>query len=577
MSNFYRDNPDILFHMKQMDFSRIVELKEDGFAEKDQYPEAPVDVADAVDNYDRVLDIVGEIAGDFVAPRAREVDETGARYEDGEVIYAPGTLEALDRLKKAELMGFTLPRKYGGLNLPKTIYSVAIELISRADASLMNIFGLQEISDTINKFASEEQKQRFLPRFSSGEVMGAMALTEPDAGSDLQSVRLKAVEKSNGKWLLYGVKRFITNGCADVSLVMARSEEGTTGGRGISLFIYERDENLKIRRIERKLGIHGSPTCELQFNNAEAELLGKRKMGLIKYTMSLMNGARLGVAAQALGIAEAAYREAARYAKDRVQFKKPIRNFTAVYEMLTDMKVHIEATRSLLYETSRIVDIKEGIEEKIEKYPDRAPDLKNDNKRYNKLAALFTPIVKAFASEMANKVCDDAIQIHGGVGFTCEFDVERLYRDVRITNIYEGTTQLQVVAAMGGVMGGVVFERLNTYEGDYDFSVIPDLFARAQKLRTHLETAVSHVKQQADSTFQEYHARRLVEMATDAIVSYLVCIDALASERKQKVARIYVNRATYRVQAALDHILSGDRSIIEFQQDVLEENAGIAD
>ena len=577
MSNFYRDNPDILFHMKQMDFSRIVELKEDGFAEKDQYPEAPVDVADAVDNYDRVLDIVGEIAGDFVAPRAREVDETGARYEDGEVIYAPGTLEALDRLKKAELMGFTLPRKYGGLNLPKTIYSVAIELISRADASLMNIFGLQEISDTINKFASEEQKQRFLPRFSSGEVMGAMALTEPDAGSDLQSVRLKAVEKSNGKWLLNGVKRFITNGCADVSLVMARSEEGTTGGRGISLFIYERDENLKIRRIERKLGIHGSPTCELQFNNAEAELLGKRKMGLIKYTMSLMNGARLGVAAQALGIAEAAYREAARYAKDRVQFKKPIRNFTAVYEMLTDMKVHIEATRSLLYETSRIVDIKEGIEEKIEKYPDRAPDLKNDNKRYNKLAALFTPIVKAFASEMANKVCDDAIQIHGGVGFTCEFDVERLYRDVRITNIYEGTTQLQVVAAMGGVMGGVVFERLNTYEGDYDFSVIPDLFARAQKLRTHLETAVSHVKQQADSTFQEYHARRLVEMATDAIVSYLVCIDALASERKQKVARIYVNRATYRVQAALDHILSGDRSVIEFQQDVLEETAGVAD
>jgi len=577
VSNFYRDNPDILFHMKQMDFSRIVELKEDGFAEKDQYPEAPVDVADAVDNYDRVLDIVGEIAGDFVAPRAREVDETGARYEDGEVIYAPGTLEALDRLKKAELMGFTLPRKYGGLNLPKTIYSVAIELISRADASLMNIFGLQEISDTINKFASEEQKQRFLPRFSSGEVMGAMALTEPDAGSDLQSVRLKAVEKSNGKWLLYGVKRFITNGCADVSLVMARSEEGTTGGRGISLFIYERDENLKIRRIERKLGIHGSPTCELQFNNAEAELLGKRKMGLIKYTMSLMNGARLGVAAQALGIAEAAYREAARYAKDRVQFKKPIRNFTAVYEILTDMKVQIEATRSLLYETSRIVDIKEGIEEKIEKYPDRAPDLKNDNKRYNKLAALFTPIVKAFASEMANKVCDDAIQIHGGVGFTCEFDVERLYRDVRITNIYEGTTQLQVVAAMGGVMGGVVFERLNTYEGDYDFSVIPDLFARAQKLRTHLETAVSHVKQQADSTFQEYHARRLVEMATDAIVSYLVCIDALASERKQKVARIYVNRATYRVQAALDHILSGDRSIIEFQQDVPEGTAGVAD
>jgi len=568
--NFYRDNPDILFHLKHLDWSRIVELKEDGFAEKGEYPEAPEDVADAVDNYRRVLDIIGDIAGDFVAPRAREVDETGARYEDGEVIYAPGTLESIDRLKKAELMGFSLPRKYGGLNLPKTVYSAAIELISRADASLMNIFGLQEISDTINKFGSEDQKQRLLPRFSSGEVMGSMALTEPDAGSDLQTVMLKAVEQSNGKWLLNGVKRFITNGCADISLVMARSEEGTVGARGISLFIYQRDKNMKIRRIEHKLGIHGSPTCELQFNDAEAELLGRRKLGLIKYTMSLMNGARLGVAAQALGIAEAAYREASKYARDRVQFKKPIRNFTAVYEMLTEMQVNIEAARSLLCETSRIVDIKEGVEDKIEKYPDRASDLKNDNKLYNKLATLCTPIVKAFASEMANKVCYDAIQIHAGVGFTCEFDVERLYRDVRITNIYEGTTQLQVVAAIGGVVGGVVSERLNTYEEDYDFSAIPELFAMAKKLRTHLEKAVSHVKEQGDSKFQEYHARRLVEMATDAIISYLLCIDALASERKQKVAKIFADRANNRVRSSLDHILSGDRSIIEFQSEIID-------
>ncbi len=570
MSNFYRDNPDILFHLKHMDLSRVVDLKEDGFADKDVYPEAPMDLADAMDNYERVLDIIGDIAGEFVAPRAREVDEVGARYQDGEVVYAPGTIEGLDRLKKAELMGFSMPRKYGGLNMPKTVYSAAIELISRADASLMNIFGLQEIADTINKFASEDQKKRFLPRFSSGEIMGAMALTEPDAGSDLQTVMLKAVDKGDGKWTLNGVKRFITNGCAEVSLVMARSEEGTTGGRGISLFIYERDENMKIRRIEHKLGIHGSPTCELQFNNAEAELLGRRKFGLIKYTMSLMNGARLGVAAQALGIAEAAYREAARYAKDRVQFKKPIRKFSAVYEILADMRVNIEAARTLLYETSRIVDIKEGIEERIETYPDRASDLKEDTKRYNRLAALFTPIIKAFASEMANKVCYEAIQIHGGVGFTCEFDVERLYRDVRITNIYEGTTQLQVVAAMGGVMGGVVSERLNTYENDHDFSPISDIFDMAQKLRTQLETAVSHVKAQGDATFQEYHARRLVDTAADTIMSYLLCIDALASERKQKIALIFIGRARHRVQSALDYILSDDRSIVDYQQDVIE-------
>ncbi len=577
MSNFYQDNPDIQFHLKRMDLSRIVEMREDGFSEKDQYPEAPVDLADAVDNYCRVIDIVGDISGNFVAPRARGVDEVGARYRDGEVIYAPGTLEAIDRLKQAELMGFTLPRKYGGLNLPKTLYSIATELISRGDASLMNIFGLQEISDTINKFATEEQKERYLPRFSSGEVMGSMALTEPDAGSDLQTVMLKAAETEDGKWQLSGVKRFITNGCANISLVMARSEAGTAGGRGISLFIYERDENMKIRRIETKLGIHGSPTCELQFDDAEAELLGKRKLGLIKYVMSLMNGARLGVAAQALGIAEAAYREAAKYAKDRIQFKKPIRNFTAVYEMLTDMRVNIEATRSLLYETSRIVDIKEGIDDIMVKDPDKAPELKADNKRYNRLAALFTPIVKAFASEMANKVCYDAIQIHGGVGFTCEFDVERFYRDVRITNIYEGTTQLQVVAAIGGVMGGVAAEQLKVYESEHDLASNPDLYGLAKTLRDNLDTAVSHVRKQKDASFQEYHAKRLVDMATDAITCYLVCIDALASERKEKVARIFADRAAHRVQSALNHILSGDRWIIDFNRDVIEGSAEKSD
>lgn len=570
MSNFYRDNSDILFHMKNMDLSRVVELKEDGFADKGKYPEAPEDVEDAVDNYDRVLDIVGEIAGGFVAPRAPEVDKVGARFENGEVIYAKGTLEALDRLKKADLMGFTLPRKYDGINIPKTVYSAAIEIISRADASLMNLFGLQEIADTIYKFGSEEQKMRILPLFCSGEVMGAMALTEPDAGSDLQSAMLKAEQKSDGKWYLNGVKRFITNGCADISLVMARSEEGTMGGRGISLFIYERDKNMKIRRIEHKLGIHGSPTCELQFNNAEAELLGKRKLGLIKYTLSLMNGARLGVAAQSVGIAEAAFREADSYAKDRVQFKKPIRDFTAVYEMLTDMKVNIEAARSLLYETSRIVDIKEGIEEKIDKHPESKSDLQDDLKRYTKFASLFTPIIKGYASEMANKVCYDAIQIHAGVGFTSEFDVERLYRDVRITNIYEGTTQLQVVAAIGGVIGGVIFERLNEYENDNDFAAVADSFKTAHQIRTHLEVAVSHIKKKNDSTYQEYHSLRLVDMATDTIISYLLCIDALKSDRKEKIAQLFISKAKHRVKSNLDYILSDDNCLVEFHKDIID-------
>ena len=353
MLNFYRDNNDILFHIKNMDFSKIVKIKEDNFAEKDLFPEAPQDVSDAVDNYDRTLEIVGEIAGAFIAPRAADVDKEGATFSDGEVYYAKGTLEAIDRLKKAELMGVTLPRCYGGLNIPKTIYSMMIEIVSRADAALMNIFGLQEIAETIYRFGNEDQKQRYLPRFCKGEVLGSMALTEPDAGSDLQAVALKAYQKGSGKWYLNGVKRFITNGCAEISLVMAHSEPEISGGRGISLFIYERDKNMRIRRIEEKLGIHGSPTCEMQFNDAPAELLGQRKFGLIKYTMSLMNGARLAVAAQAVGIAEAAYRDADNYAASRIQFGKPIRNILAVQEMLTDMRIAIEAGRTFLYETSR--------------------------------------------------------------------------------------------------------------------------------------------------------------------------------------------------------------------------------
>ncbi len=575
MTNFFTDNKDIQFHLKNMDLSRVADLKEDGFADAGEFPEAPADVAGVAENYQIVLDIVGEIAGDFVDPRSRDVDEEGATYKDGEVIYAKGTAESIDRLIKADLMGFTLPRRFNGINMPKTVYTIATEMISRADASLMNVFGLQEISDTISKFGSEDQKERYLPRFCSGEVMGAMDLTEPDAGSDLQAVMLKATETESGSWLLNGSKRFITNGCAEIGLIMARSEAGTKDGRGISLFIYERDANMKIRRIEHKLGIKGSPTCELQFNDAESELLGKRKMGLIKYTMSLMNGARLAVAAQGLGIAEAAYRKANQYATEREQFKKPIRQFSAVYEMLTDMKVSIEAGRSLLYDTARIVDIKEGIEDRIEWHPETKKELKADLSYYSKLAALFTPIAKAYNAEMSNKVCYDGIQIHGGVGFTTEFDAERHYRDARITNIYEGTTQLQVVAAIGGVIAGVASIRIAEYEEQNDFTAIPELIGKAKDLKAKLEEAVTFVKEKGDREYQDYHAGRLVGIATDAIISYLLCIDALQSDRKKKIAELFLSKAVIRVDASLKYILSDDLAVINLHKDVLEADEEI--
>jgi len=571
MVNFYRDNADILFHMENLDLSRVIDLKEDGFKDKDEFPYAPKDAADAVDNYDRVLEIVGEIAGEFAEPRAREVDEEGAQFADGQVTYPRGIRETIERINQADLAGFTMPRQYGGINMPITIFSAAIEMISRADASLMLVFGLQGLSDTIGKFGSEEQKQKYLPRFATGEVMGSMALTEPDSGSDLQSVAMRAHQDENGVWRLNGVKRFITNGCGDISLVMARTEEGSTSGRGLSLFIYERDQDMKVRRIEHKLGITGSPTCELQFTNARAELLGKRKLGLIKYTIYLMNGARLAVAAQSVGIAEAAYRKAYAYANDRAQFKQPIRNFAVIYEMLTEMKVAIEAARSLVYETSTIVDIKEGIEDRIENHPDRAADLKADFKRYTRFASLFTPLAKSSAAEMANKVAYDAIQIHAGVGFTKEFDVERHYRDARITNIYEGTTQLQAIAALGGIIAGVVSERLSEYEENYDLSQLGKLFKTAQKMRANLEMAISYIKDKSDSTFQEYHTGRLVNMTCDVIYAYLLCRDGLQAKRKVNIAKIFINKAQFRVKSTLDYILTNDHSIIDLHRQIIDE------
>ncbi|MEJ5284473.1 MAG: acyl-CoA dehydrogenase family protein [Brevinematia bacterium] len=569
MENFYRDNDDIQFHMKHMKLDRVIELVEDNFADKGKYPYAPVSKVDAIDGYDKILEVVGDIAANIIAPKASEVDEEGAHYENGEVRYAKGTQEALDALTKADLMGFTLPRKYGGLNCPVTIYSIAIEIVSRADAALMNLFGLQDIADTINKFGDEDQKMRYLPRFASGEVTGSMALTEPDAGSDLQAVMTKAYQDENGQWRLRGVKRFITNGCGHISLVLARSEEGTTDGRGLSMFIYEREKHMRIRRIENKLGIHGSPTCELQFNDAPAELCGKRKFGLIKYVMSLMNGARLAIAAQALGIAEAAYREAEKYAKERVQFKKAIKEMIPVTEMLANMKVKIEAGRTLLYETAIIVDIKNGLEHIIEKYPEREKDLKEELKKYTALAALFTPMVKAYNTEMGNQVCYDAIQIHGGTGFMKEFNVERHYRDVRITNIYEGTTQLQVVAAIGGIVKGVAIEKLNEY--DKEFSCISDssLHKFAKEMKDLTEKAIAYVREKDDPDYQEYHARRLVEMVTYTTIAYLMLRDACYSERKKDVAKYFMELYLPEVKARHDVVVNNTSTLLERKEEII--------
>ena len=573
MANFLLDNKDILFHLDHLDLERVIRLREDDFAEKDTYPHAPEDALDAVDSYRKLLSLVGEICGDELAPRAAAIDEEGVALEGGEVRYAAGTAEVLDLFAKADLMGFCLPRKYGGLNCPTTILTIAAELVSRADASFLN-FGLQQdIGETLNKFGSEEQKARVLPLLAKGTEGSAMILTEPDAGSDLQAVMLKATQDGAGNWKLNGVKRFITNGCGKFGLVLARSEEGSKGAGGLSFFLYERDDRMVIRRLEHKLGIHGSPTCELQFNDAPASLVGERRRGLIKYTMWLMNSARLGIAAQAVGIAEAAYRAAHKYANERVQFGIPIASLPAVYEMLTEMRVAIEAGRTLLYETARFVDLKEGLEHASELHPEKSAELRTELKKYSRLASLFTPLVKAYNTEMANKVTYDAIQIHGGTGYMKEFAVERHYRDARITNIYEGTTQLQVVAAIGGITSGAAVAVFDEYEGE-DYSHATALFQQVKKARNMTEKALVHLKGLEDEGLVSYHARRLVEMTTGVIQGYLLLRDAAHSaahdDRKLRVAEIFIHKMAVAVEMKMNFIVVGDQALIRNYQAVLE-------
>ena len=568
VENFFRDNEDIQFHLKHLDLNRIIDLYEDRFGERDQYPYAPKDRADARENYEKILEIIGEIAAEHLAPHAAEVDREGVAFKDGVVTYPKPIRDAMRVIAKADLMGIRLPREYGGLNVPATIMAMAAEVMCRAEGSFLN-FGLQQdIAETIAKFASAEQKAKYLPRLASGDVTSAMILTEPEAGSDLQAVSLRAHLGEDGRWYLNGVKRFITNGCGDLSLVLARSEEGTKGGKGLSLFLYERDEHMKVRRIEEKLGIHGSATCELQFTNAPAELVGERKRGLSRYTMWLMNSARLGISGQALGIAEAAYREADAYAAKRIQFKKPIREMVPVAEMLTEMKVAIEAGRTLLYETARVVDIKEGLEHLAEVHPERREELQYEINTYTGYAALLTPIVKAFNTEMANRVAYDAIQIHGGTGYMKDFNVERHYRDARITNIYEGTTQLQVVAAVGQVTAGTALERLSEYDAE-DYDHAPELIAKVRHAKNALETTIAFAKGKEDPVFVEYHSRRLVEMATDLFQAYLLLRDARHSERKKRVAEIFVDKMVPRLEMNRRFITEGEAALLHHYRDVI--------
>ena len=575
MANFFLDNKDLQFHLQHPLMRKIVALKERNYTLKDHHELAPQNFEDAMDNYRRVLEIAGEVCGEVIAPNAEGVDHEGPRVENDHVVYAEGTARNIEAITKAGLSGMTPPYEYDGLNFPLVCFVVANEMVARGDAGFENIWGLQDCAETLNEFASEELKRMFLPRVSAGETC-AMDLTEPDAGSGLGAVMLKATyDEKSGRWLLNGVKRFITNGDGHISLVLARTEEGTSDARGLSMLVHDkRDGGVKVRRIENKLGIKGSPTCELVFTNAPARLVGDRKMGLIKYVMSLMNAARLGIGAQSVGLCEAAYREALKYAQERAQFGKPIIQFAAVAEMLSNMKAKLQGARALLYETTRFVEIYKQYGH-IAQERSLEPEERQEMKFYNRLADGFTPLVKLFASEYANQLAYDAVQIHGGSGFMKDYPCERLYRDARIMNIYEGTSQLQVVAAINAVTKGTFLEQIKTYEAaDY----APEMCAVKSKLtdlRVRFEEMVARVEtlEKERSGYKDFHARRLVETAGHIIITSLLARQAGESAEYIDSARIYCKLAESKVAEAYNYLMHSDVEDVDLFKKVGQEEA----
>lgn len=560
--NNYKDTPELSARMHSPLMERIVELKENFYAEAGKYDYAPKDLADAMDNFDRVLELTGSVCDEVIAPNAESVDREGSHCSGGRVQYSQGTAQNLKVMHQAGLSGFGLPRQYGGLNMPVTVFSAVCEMISRADASFQNVWGLQSCADTINEFGSPEQKEKYLKMASNGATM-SMDLTEPDAGSDLQSVMLKATEDpENGCWRLNGVKRFITNGDSDIHLVLARSEEGTTDGRGLSLFIYDkRNGGVNVRRIEDKMGIHGSPTCELVFNNAKAELCGDRRLGLIKYVMALMNGARLGIATQSVGIQDAAWREAVAYAAERRQFGRNIDTFPAVYQMLAVMKAKVEASRSLLYETSRYVDIYKSLDA-ISKLRTLTPEERQESKRYSRLADALTPISKGMTSEFANQNAYDSIQIHGGSGFMRDYTCERLYRDARITSIYEGTTQLQVVAALRYVTSGVYSQ----YVKDM-LATLPDSESKASicAMVEKLDAMTAHVTDQKETEMNDFCGRRLMESAAYCVMSTLLLRDSIETpDLFDKSLKVFLDYSRSQVDGHYSVVMSWTPESMEY-------------
>ncbi len=566
MPNYFTDNPDIKLNLERLDLKTLADIVEGDYSNAKEHDFAPANREEAAQNYLDILEVVGDICAGQIFERSRQIDEEGHICENGDVTMNPLVLENLNDFKEMNLMGISLPYEHGGLNMPQTIKIAIIEMVSRADASLMTLVGLQDIAETIEDFGNDEQKAKYIPPLAAGDASGAMVLTEPDFGSDLQSIKTKATPPTNGDdsgvWRLNGTKRFITNGNGTTLLVLARSEEGTTDGRGLSMFICSKDKTINIDRIEEKLGIHGSPTCEMTFNNTPAYLVGKRKFGLIKYIMSLMNGARIAVAAQGLGIAEAAYNLAKEYAETRIQFNKPIIEIPAVYKMLSYMRLNIEAGRLLLYETGRVVD-------KL-KVSSKNPNADRKETKYlERLASVLTPFAKYFNAEMANHTAYNGLQVLAGNGYMKDYDMERYFRDARITNIYEGTSQLQAVAAIGGILAGVLNKEFDKFIELSFKSELQVLSNSVKSMIMSFDKAVEAVKNQNDHEYVEFVSERIVKIGLYVYISILFIDAGAKNDRKVKLAEIWIAEAALKIKENLDFVISGNRNIVDSRSEII--------
>lgn len=466
--NFFDENADLVFTVEHfIDWSTIIPLKEEGFKDAAEYKKtgdkhleyAPANLEEALEGYRAVWQQSGELAGVEIAGAARSMEKHGLKFKDGKVTFPPDTIRLIDLFAQSGLLGYAMGRHHGGLNMNLSASSIVMELVSRADSAFGITLGCFNLAEVIERFGSKEMTAAWVPKMSAGEVTGAMALTEPNYGSDLSRVMTRAVKDEQGVWRLTGTKRFITHGCGvgdrpAVILTLARS--GGAGAKGLSFFLVHSSE-IEVARIEEKLGLHTSPTCEIVFENSKAELIGEEGLGLVRYAMGMMNGARMGIAVQSLGIAQAAHAEGIKYASERVQFGATIDKLAAVKRIIDDNEAYVQGMRALVYRSCEVVDHYDGLSARLlaETGDERAVRKNEDVVRLDKLAKLLTPTAKLFCSEYANFVAYHSLQIFGGSGYTEEYDIAKIYRDARICTIYEGTTQLQAVAAIGGIVEGL--------------------------------------------------------------------------------------------------------------------------